>query len=131
MKFRKMNPGFTLVEIMIVSAIIALIAAIALPNMFRAKLSANQSAAKATLKSISSAMENYAVINSIYPNTTAALLGASPPYLNTDFFNGTHNGYTFSSTLADYSYTVIAEPVSAQAGTVTYTLTTGGVINPQ
>jgi len=41
--------GFTLIELMIVIAIIAVIAAIAIPNLLAARLSANESAAIATL----------------------------------------------------------------------------------
>ncbi len=47
--------GFTLIELMIVIAIIAIIAAIAIPNLLAAKVASNETAAMATLKSLTSA----------------------------------------------------------------------------
>ena len=124
----KKKNAFTLVEILVVIGIIALLAAIAIPNLLRAKHSANESSAQSTLKSISTALENYFASNSLYPSNTSALLGVTPPYLNVDYFAGTHSGYSFTSVLSDYAYTITASPISSSAGAHTFTITTGGTL---
>ena len=119
--------GFTLVEILVVVAIIALLATIAIPNLLRARITANESSAKATLKAISSAIEIYASINSLYPSNTTVIVG-NPAYLSVDYFTGIYNGYTFTPTLTQSSYVVVALPSASSQGTESYTISTGSVL---
>lgn len=124
--------GFTLVEIMIVVAIIALLAAIAIPNLLRAKISANDALAKGTLRTLSTASETYATTSSgNYPATITALTGATPAFINSDPCGNTLSGYVYTCTFAAGSYIFAAVPVTVgTSGTTTYTITTGGVLKP-
>src|SRR3989338_7566733 len=114
---QKNRTGFTLVEIMVTIAIIALLAAIAIPNLLRSKTAANESYAQSTLKTISGALENYYAVNNKYPTDTNLLLGAAPAYLNKDYFIGNLNGYSFTNVLTDYTYVITAAPISSSSGT--------------
>lgn len=124
--------AFTLVEIMIVVAIIALLAAIAIPNLLRAKISANDALAKGTLRTLSTASETFATTNNgNYPALITDLTGATPPYINTNPCGATTSGYTYTCTLGVGGYTFVAAPVTAgTTGTTTYTMTTGGILTP-
>ncbi|MGZ4860090.1 MAG: prepilin-type N-terminal cleavage/methylation domain-containing protein, partial [Candidatus Angelobacter sp.] len=51
--------GFSLIELLIVVAIILIIAAIAIPNLLRARISANDSAAAATIRTINTSQVTY------------------------------------------------------------------------
>ena len=125
-----MRKGFTLVEIMIVVAIIALLAALAIPALLRHKMSANEAFARATLKTISTAAETFAASNANgdYPVGIAALSDAVPPYLREDL-TGVRQGYTFAcGTIDATGYSCTATPVSATSGTQTFTIVTGGAL---
>jgi len=124
--------GFTLVEIMIVVAIIALLAAIAIPNLLSAKRTANTAAAKANIRALSTAAEVYATgHNGAYPADAAAIAPYIAPatVLCASTIAAPVQGYVYDCTgLAATGYTLTATPASVTAGDTTFTVTTGGVI---
>ena len=124
----KKKHGFTLIELMIVVAIIAIIAAIAIPNLLRSRIQSNHSAAIGNLRTINGAQVAYHSANKLYGDFDQ-LTGADPAFLNGNWA-GAKNGYTYSldaSALQDYTCT--AEPeVDGRSGTEFFFTDGSGVV---
>lgn len=132
---RAVERGFTLVEVMIVVAIIALLAAIAIPNVLRGRATANESAAVGNVRALISAHEMYRSVNNQYPTTagwTTAMVNATPPFAPSPFTTmpQTVQGYTFTFTGIDAnSYNLTAAPSTVgTTGTRSFYTDQNGVI---
>ncbi|MFC1592497.1 type IV pilin protein [Candidatus Omnitrophota bacterium] len=123
--------GFTLVEILVTVAVVTMLAALAIPNLLRSMLNANEANARATLKTISNACETFAAASQgLYPTAMDVLTGIPPPYLSEDYTLATRHGYNFDcDTLQVSGYSCTATPLACnRTGNQTFTTTTGGVL---
>lgn len=126
------RPGFTLVEIMIVVAIIATLAAFAIPAFIRVRIQANETSALGSLRTISTSCVSFRSAQSplSYPSNLADLNNAVPPYIDPVLGTGTKQGYNFNYTLVGpEQYTCAATPVTPNVtGSRTFFLDESGVI---
>ena len=96
--------GFSLIELLIVVAIILIIAAIAIPNLLRSRMAANEAATSQNMRTIITAEAAYSTTYGIGFSTTLADLGnmAGPlgplaaDLIESDLALGTKSGYTYT-----------------------------------
>ena len=101
------SEGFTLVELLIVVAIIGIVTAIAIPNLLNAVDKGKQKRTMATLRAIGTAVESYAVDNVFYPtvsDATAMRAVIDPVYIKTmPLIDGWSNAVQVNSDQNEYT----------------------------
>jgi len=121
--------GFSLIELLIVVAIILIIAAIAIPNLLKSKMAANQASAVAALRTINTSEVTYSSTYTVGYSSNLAQLG--PPaggsgasstaagLIDSVLASGTKSGYSFTFTPGPTDgsgrtngYSVTANPVA-------------------
>jgi type IV pilus assembly protein PilA len=145
--------GFSLIELLIVVAIILIIAAIAIPNFIRSRMAANEAAAVENVRTITTASVVYSTTwGNGYPPSLAAM-GGTGATATCDFANlldpviatapYTKSGYTFGYTGEEgtsalgggctapgfLGYLVTAVPINGFSGTRSFCSSEPGVIH--
>ena len=143
--------GFSLIELLIVVAIILIIAAIAIPNLLRSRMAANEASAVGSIRTINTSAIEFSTTypNAGFPATLAALGGATPCtatstngcLLDAILSAGTKSGYKFVWTsdgnTPSVGYSITGTPVtvgstgqrmffSDQSGVIRYSATGAG-----
>src|ERR1043166_2650846 len=120
------DKGFSLLELLIVVAIILIIATIAIPSLLRSRQAANESAAVATVRTITTAEVTYISSSGAGSwGTLTQLVGAG--LLDTGF-NGTKSGYNYSISNTASDYTIFATPSASNNRRYAYYSVPDGVV---
>ncbi len=140
-EFKAVKKSFTLIEIMLVIAIIAILAALTVPNIRRQRINANEASAISGLKTIHTALETYKDIYSAFPSGLAVLTTGTSAFIPSILITASYgfpcppdyNGYKLIYSRTDnYTYNCLASPCTINVtGTRYFRVTKSGIIEVQ
>lgn len=133
---KKMRKAFTLVELMIIVAIIGILVAVSVPVLLRSRMNANHNVAKSNVRLIRDAIEAYRMSQTplTYPADLPMLASLNPFLLDSQLANATSapgkQGYYFTYAPSGTSqYTLVATPDSSGVtGTEVYFVDESGIV---
>ncbi|HIA28332.1 MAG TPA: prepilin-type N-terminal cleavage/methylation domain-containing protein [Planctomycetes bacterium] len=106
------HSGFTLIELMIVIAIISIIAAIAVPQLYSSINSSREASAISSMRVVSTASEQYQLSQGSYPPDLGSLSTVAPELIDEQLASGSKSGYTFFLASVASTWTCTATPDS-------------------
>ena len=133
--------GFSLIELLIVVAIILIIAAIAIPNLLRSRIAANEASAVGSIRTINTAEVTYAstyptqgfgTSTQLGPSTDGTVTSAAGGLIDSVLASGVKSGYVFkvavAATVPVTTYTTNGDPQNSQTGQRHFCSDQSGVI---
>jgi len=143
--------GFSLIELLIVVAIILIIAAIAIPNLLRSRIAANEASAVGSIRTINTSEVTYSstypghgfgTLANLGPSTDGTVTETNAGLIDSVLAGGSKSGFDFKTAAAGFtpsgcgvtgqppcsSYTVTGDPQNSQTGTRHFYSDQSGVI---